>query len=383
MYVSAWIKRFHPAAFAAALLNSQPMGFYAPAQLVRDAREHGVEVRPIDVNFSDWDCTLEYDVTPFLSHAEHATQRHRGTEISPRDFSLFFLLCESSVPLCLCVAWIRARIDGDSQSSAEPSPCPLPAYRERGRHKSTWGIGGPALRLGFRQIKGMRQDDADRIVAARNAQGEFDSVAELQHAAKLSTASLHRLATADTLSSIALNRRHATWEAMALSNESMPLFDGVPDEAPAEVPALPPMHPGEEVVADYTHIGLSLKKHPVSFARAALEKYRVVPASAVQDVARFPQGKRVSVAGLVLVRQRPGTASGVVFITLEDESGVVNLILWSSVYDRYRKAARHATLLQCDGIVQREGKVIHVLAKRLTDRTPLLAGISQASRDFH
>ncbi|MDB5320432.1 MAG: error-prone polymerase [Phycisphaerales bacterium] len=320
VYVSAWIKRFHPAAFAAALLNSQPMGFYAPAQLVRDAREHGVEVRPVDVNFSEWDCTLEQDARQ-------------------------------------------------------------PPTRD---HKPTWGIGGPAVRLGFRQIKGMRKDKADSIVAARRENGPFASVDQLQHSAQIDTASIRRLAGADALNSIRLNRRNATWEAMALSDIPAPLFDVRSADAPPSAPALlPRMADREEVIADYATTGLSIKCHPVSFARAALNHSKIVTAAEIQNADRFPNGWAVSVAGLVLVRQRPGTASGVVFITLEDETGVVNLIVWSTIFERYRVAARHATLLQANGIVQREGQVIHILARRLIDRTPLLQGLSQSSRDFH
>ena len=330
VYVSAWVKRYHPAAFAAALLNSQPMGFYAPAQLVRDAREHGVEVRPVDVNASTWDCTLEWDGA---------------------------------------TAWGTG----------------APAEDGTAGDKSTWGLGGPALRLGFRQVKGMRQQDADRIVAARQREGTFQSAAHVQSSAGLDVAALRRLAEADALASLRLTRRHGVWEAMALSDVAAPLFDGLlPHAAQAPPPAsLPAMAIGEEVIADYAHTGLSLKRHPVAIVRPALDRLRIVTAAAIQDVARSPAGRVVSVAGLVLVRQRPGTASGVVFITLEDETGVANLIVWSDVYERYRQAARHATLLQVNGVVQREGQVVHVLAARLIDRTPLLDGLTQPSRDFH
>ncbi len=320
VYVSAWLKRYHPATFAAALLNSQPMGFYAPAQLLRDAREHGVAVRPIDVNASAWDCTLEHDVEP-------------ANGVTSED-------------------------------------------------KSTWGRGGPVLRLGLRQIKGLRREDADRIAAARKRVGVFTSLAGLQHAAGINAAVIHRLADADALASLWLNRRTGAWEAMALSDADAPLFDAQAD-APAHSVPLPTMPASAEVTADYATTGLSLRPHPVSFVRHRLNRWNVMPARAIQDADRFPDGHRVNVAGLVLVRQRPGTASGVVFVTLEDETGIVNLILWSRVYERYRRAARHATLLQADGIVQRQGQVIHMLAKRLTDRTSLLSGLSQASRDFH
>ena len=327
VYASAWVKRRHPAAFAAALLNSQPMGFYAPAQLIRDAREHGVQVRPIDVNASGWDCTLEHD---------------------------------------------------RSSPAVEPTA-----------DKRTWGLGGPAVRLGLRLIKGMRQADAERIAAARAAGGAFASVPQLRRAARLDAGAVRRLAEADALASIGLTRRQAAWETLALADTDAPLFDslfdhppgdGGGDGPPAQLPAMPL---GEEVMADYATTGLSLKRHPVSFARPALDGWDVTPAAALADADRYPHGSRVRVAGLVLVRQRPGTASGVVFVTLEDESGVANLILWSDVYERDRRAVRQATLLQAEGVVQREGQVVHVLAHRLVDRTPLLAGLAQPSRDFH
>jgi error-prone DNA polymerase len=321
VYVSCWIKRFHPAAFAAALINSQPMGFYAPAQIIRDAREHGVVVRPVDVNCSNWDCTLEFDT---------------GHAAAPVD-----------------------------------------------KRKSQWGVGGPALRLGMRIIKGMRQADAESMVAARHRIGSFQSVAQLQHEAAITPSAIHRLAQADALNSIRLSRRRASWEAMALTTDEMPLFDEV-SARPAEVPeALPAMRESEEVVADYNFTGLSLKRHPVSFARPTLNRWRVTTAAEIQNAKKFPNGKNVNVAGIVLVRQRPGTASGVVFITLEDETGVVNLILWATTYERYHRAARHASLLFVNGTVQREGQVIHILARRLTDATPLLEGLTQTSRDFH
>jgi error-prone DNA polymerase len=319
VYASAWIKRHHPAVFAAALLNSQPMGFYAPAQIIRDAREHGVEVRPIDVNSSEWDCTLEYNV----------------------DTSTI-----------------------------------VPAAGKR-----SWGVGGPVLRLGMRQIKGMREDDANRIVTARQIHGPFTSIAQCHRLARLDTGAIRRLAEADALKSIGPTRRPATWEAMTLANVSTPLFDGISSDHTAT--QLPIMRLGEEVLADYATTGLSLKRHPVSFARAALNQWNVVPCAKLLDERAFPHGRHVRVAGLVLVRQRPGTASGVVFVTLEDETGIANLILWANVYERYHRVVRRATLLQVDGIVQREGQVIHILAQRFFDRTSLLAGLHQPSRDFH
>jgi len=320
VYISAWLKRFHPAAFVVGLLNSQPMGFYAPAQLIRDAREHGVDVRPIDVNASDWDCTLEQDGVV-------------------------------------------------SAASVDAG-------------KSTWGTGGPSVRLGFRQVKGLSEVDAHRIVVARKRCGRFVSMLHIQRMADLDVSVLRRLARADALSSVPMNRRTGAWDALALSKSDAPLFDAIVRPPGPAVP-LPVMPMGEEVIADYATTGLSLKQHPVSLVRGALDRWKIVTAAQLQHVDQCPVGRVVSVAGLVLVRQRPGTASGVVFITLEDETGVVNLIVWASTYERYRLAARHATLLQANGVVQREGQVIHVVVQKMIDRTTLLPSLTQPSRDFH
>ncbi|HQY88189.1 MAG TPA: error-prone DNA polymerase, partial [Tepidisphaeraceae bacterium] len=317
VYASAWIKRHHPAAFCCALLNSQPMGFYAPAQLVRDARAHGVEVRSIDVNASLWDCTLE-------------ASQHSRPDRSDKD---------------------------------------------------TWGINGPALRLGFRQIKGLKQAEIEKLIDARSIGGRFSTIDELQHRATLSSSTVRRLADADAFGSLDLSRRHAAWDALALDALPQPLPDAPAKQSPQML--LPLMPAIEETLTDYATTGLTLRDHPVSFARPALQRLRVIPSIDLLDEKKCPANKFVRVAGLVLCRQRPGTASGVVFITLEDESGIANLIVWSHVYERFRPAARHATLLQVDGLVQREGKVIHILARQLYDRSELLTGLLQPSRDFH
>ena len=349
VYVSAWLKRHHPAAFCAALLNSQPMGFYAPAQLVRDAKEHGVEVRPVDVNASEWDCTLE-------------DGRHEGT-----------------------------RSAGSGQA---------PARRHGGGGKQSWGVSGPAVRLGFRQVKGMREDQARQIVEARGRHGRFRAVTQLHQLTRTPAAALRRLAEADAFGSLGLSRRQALWQVLKLKDEPLSLFDppapsclraGACPEPAERVPSclfspddppvpLPPMPLGQEVMTDYATAGLSLKRHPVALVRAELSRQQVVTAA---EVLNTPNGKWVRVAGLVLIRQRPGTASGVVFETLEDETGVTNLILWPRIYDRFRPAARHALLLRADGQVQRQGQVVHVLAKRLHDLSHLLSGYDQRSRDFH
>ncbi len=313
VYVSAWMKRRHPAAFCAALLNSQPMGFYAPAQIVRDAREHGVEVRPIDVNHSQWDCTLEETV--------------------------------------------RSTIENDA--------------------KHTWGFGGPAVRLGFREVKGMRSAEALRIVAAREDR-PFKSMTDLWQRSEISASTIRQLADADAFTSIGLQRREALWQAMKLSDADAPLFDTTSDDETKVT--LPKMPFGQEIRLDYATAGLSLKAHPMSLIREKLDAMHVMPAA---ELSRREQGDWAIVAGLVLIRQRPGTAAGIVFVTLEDETGMANLIVKPDVFTRFRAAARHGAIVLAEGRVQREGQVIHVLAYRLRDIGHEMAGAWGKSRDFH
>jgi error-prone DNA polymerase len=347
VYVSAWIKCFYPEVFACALLNSQPMGFYAPAQIVRDAREHGVEVRPVDVNHSFWDCTLEPSVLP--------------------------------------------------------SPRPSPPNGGRG------SVGGWALRLGLRQIKGVAKDDAERLVAARPEHGYADPRA-LWRRSGLGRGALERLAEADAFRSTGLDRRRALWVLKALGEPPLPLFaaeeataqekppppnggrgkgeGGFSGPAPLESPTsprpfpppgaereritmalLPEMPLGEHVVEDYASLSLTLKRHPLAFLRPEFTHEGLVTAA---DLAHLPVDRRLAIAGIVLIRQRPGSANGVVFITIEDETGIANLIVWPQILERFRRAALGATLLRCIGKLQREESVIHVVADRLDDMTPRL-----------
>ncbi len=311
VYVSSWIKRHHPAAFCCALLNSQPMGFYAPAQIVRDAQAHGVAVNVVDVNCSDWDCTLE------------ATQPMQFKDVTP---------------------------------------------------KRDWGKNGPSVRLGFRMIRGFSKSHADRIIAAR----PFHSVKHLAQTTQLPAHVMRRLAGADAFSSIALSRRPALWEAMKCDGPLSPLLESAENTEPAvTLPLMPLSH---EVAADYQTVSLSLKRHPLSLIRAQLSKLKIITAA---QLANTSHGQRVRVAGLVLIRQRPGTASGIVFVTLEDETGVTNLIIRPEIYDRYRPAARHATLLQAEGHVQRQGQVIHVMTQKMNDLSDMLLDHPVRSRDFH
>jgi error-prone DNA polymerase len=266
-----------------------------------------------------------------------------------------------------------------------PHPNPLP-QGERGpdKDKRTWGLGGPALRLGFRQITGLRQDHAQQLVAARRRHGRFTSIEEFHQVTELPVATVKRLAEADAFGSVGDARRPAVWNTLPLRDADAPLFDSHPlSLQPSEQVApslLPDMPLGQEVMTDYATLRLSLKKHPVAIVRPALDERKILTAAQINDT---PHGRWVKVAGLVLIRQRPGTASGIVFETLEDETGIVNLIVRPDIYERYRPAARHAALLQCDGYLERQGQVVHIMAKRLFDLSGLLHGYRLESRDFH
>ncbi|MDF2766618.1 MAG: error-prone polymerase, partial [Rhodospirillales bacterium] len=292
VYVSAWIKCHYPAAFAAALLNSQPMGFYAPAQIVRDAGDHGVELRGVDVNASDWDCTLE-----------------------------------------------PARAGG-----------------------------GFALRIGFRQVKGMPEAAARRLVE-RRGNGYPDPLA-LWRRGGIPPVALERLAEADALRSMGLTRREALWALKGLGPAPLPLFAAAGEEELGEEPkvAIPEPTLGEEVLDDYRSLRLTLKAHPMKLLRDDPAMANVVTAAGLKE---HPEG-RVTVAGLVLVRQRPGTASGVIFATIEDETGVSNLIIWPRTFETFRREVLASSLMRVEGKLQREGLVMHVIADRIDDLSHLL-----------
>jgi len=301
VYISSWMKCYFPEVFAAALLNSQPMGFYAPAQIVRDARAHSIEVRPPDVGASDWDCTLE----------------------------------------------------------------PVPRRRRR------------AVRLGLRMIGGFRKDWAEDIALAR-ANAPFASLDDLRRRAGLPAQALDKLAAADALGAIDLSRRQGLWAASGVPRMApAPLFEAAGiEEGDGNPPAaLPRLSAGEEVVGDYQAIRLSLKGHPVAFLRDRLAAAGAIPSTALETTR---DGRRVKVAGVVLVRQRPGTAKGVVFITVEDESGVANLVLWPSIFETFRPIAMGARMLFVHGRVQRADEVTHVVVDRLEDWGWALGELSHA-----
>jgi error-prone DNA polymerase len=335
VYVSAWIKRWYPEVFAAALLNSQPMGFYSPAQIVRDAREHGVTTRHPDVNASEWDSTLEPMAIPVNGASEGGP---------------------------LPAKWgVNKDPGGDAK------------YRsDRPRQ---------ALRLGLRQIDGFREDWAKTIMWARIAGGPFGSIEDLRARVGLPAAALDALASADALASLGLDRRPGLWAAKGLPRTApAPLFEAADlEEADGAPPlALPTTELSEEVVHDYGTIRLSLKAHPVSFLRERLAKAGVITARSVDKV---PDDRRTAVAGVVLVRQRPGSAKGVVFLTLEDETGVTNVVVWPKVFEKHRSVVMGARLLLVRGKVQRaddsEGRVTHLVAETVEDRTGDLSLLSE------
>lgn len=295
VYVSSWIKCYYPDVFATALLNSMPMGFYQPAQIVIDARKHGVEVRPVDVNHSFWDNTLEQ-----TSGTYHA------------------------------------------------------------------------IRLGFRQVKGLQADEMQQLLSLRG--GGFSYLHALADAG-IALSSLEKLADADAFRSLNLDRRQALWEVSALADRPIGMFEGQPSVSTQEPQlSLPLLTDAAHVVEDYATTGLSLKAHPVHFVRSQLHSLKVIPAA---QLPTLKNGDAVKVAGLITVRQRPGTAKGVLFITIEDESGFANLVVWSKVFEQYRKEIVQARLLMVSGKVQIEGKVIHVIAHECFNLSSLLRGMTQ------
>jgi error-prone DNA polymerase len=322
VYVSSWIKCHHPAAFACALLNSQPLGFYSVSTLTQDARRHGVELRPPDVQVSGVDSSLE----PPKPGTDHVFD--------------------------------SAASDGEELS------------RKRGLSPVS-----PALRLGLGMIKGLKLDAAERIVAARG-QGAFTSTEDLARRAGLDRGDLASLAAADALASLAGHRREALWETLAVDEATR-----LPMRAHAVSP--PPLArptEGEEIVGDYASLALTLRRHPLALLRERLKRQRVRTA---EDLLQARNGQSIRVAGIVTCRQRPATASGVIFVTLEDETGYVNLIVWNDLAERQRRELLASKLLAVQGEVQRQGRVVHVLARRLEDWSALLGRLATSSHDFH
>ncbi|MBY0338763.1 MAG: error-prone DNA polymerase [Acetobacteraceae bacterium] len=325
VYSSAWLKCHHPAAFAAALLNSQPMGFYAPAQIVRDARDHGVRVLPADVNASGWECSLE---------------EAPEDDAAPRD-----------------IGWAGA---------PRPMPRGLNALQ---RVAFEAGRDGPALRLGLRLVTGLAEEAACRIGKAR----PFRDLTDLVRRARLDRGSVEKLARADALRGLGLDRRAALWEAAAVER-------AVPLEAPVaeQLPLLPEPTAGEKVVLDYLGTGLTLGPHPLALLRPRL---REISDATTADLGSMRHGRWLRLAGLVLVRQRPGSAKGVVFFTVEDEFGTANLVLFPDIADRFRNAVATARLIVAEGRLERTEAavpILHLRVREFEDHTELLRGLQEA-----
>jgi error-prone DNA polymerase len=302
-YASCWMKHHHPDVFCAALLNAQPMGFYAPAQIVADARKHGVEVRPVSINDSQWDCTLE------------------------------------------------------------------PA---KGRYM--------AVRLGMRQVRGLANIYGAAIVGARGP-APFDSVEEVWRRAGMPRAAIERLAEADAFHCIAEDRRQGLWKVKGLGEAPLPLFAAADEREAKFSPeglepsvALRPMSDGREVVEDYRSTQLSLRGHPVSFLREQLDTMKIVRCA---DLATIRDGRNIEVAGVILVRQRPGSAKGVLFVTIEDETGIANGILWPDRFEIYRRQVMSSSMIAMRGRLQKEGEVIHIICDRIVDHDDMLRSIGR------
>ncbi len=308
-YASSWMKRHHPDVFCCAILNAQPMGFYAPAQLVRDARAHGVEIRPVDVNYSRWDCTLE------------------------------------------------------------PT---------RNRHRF-------AVRLGLRMVRGLANADGGMIPIARG-ETPYSSIEELWRRAEIPVSALERLAEADALGSLGVSRRDALWTIRGLSDEVMPLFAAADErdrvirsESTEPSVALTPMTEGREVVEDYRSKGLTLRQHPLAFLRGELRERRIHSCATLR---RVRDGQRLTIAGLVLVRQKPGSAKGVMFMTIEDETDVANIIVWPSLFEKQRRLILSSGMMAVRGRYQREGGVTHLIAEHLIDLSDLLRSVGDRDDPF-
>jgi error-prone DNA polymerase len=309
-YASSWLKCHHPDVFCAALLNAQPMGFYAPAQIVRDARDHGVDIRPVCVNASRWDCTLE-------------------------------------------------------------------PTGEENRF---------AVRLGMRMVRGLANGNATTLITAR-ADQPYASIDDLWRRAGVPITALIQLAEADAFRpSLKLARREALWAIKALRDEPLPLFAAASVREAKTVPelrepavALRPMTAGSEVVEDYGHVGLTLRRHPVSFLRGDLHRQRIVICA---EAMQARDGRWLETAGLVLVRQMPGSAKGVIFITIEDETGIANLVIWPKLFERQRRVVLSARMIAVYGRIQREGEVVHLVVHRVTDLSDLLASIGHRGAIF-
>ncbi|MGE0480669.1 MAG: DNA polymerase III subunit alpha [Phycisphaerae bacterium] len=395
VYASAWLKRYHPAAFCAAVINSQPMGFYTPGQLIRDAIAHGVRVLPVDVNYSDWDCTLEEGTK---GRGDVGTKAAAGAQGPALRLGLRLVrgLNEEKVRGLLvyrrarleCARSERARCAAPAPSSRPSGPdSPPDCRRESGAAPclSECRVDGGATAPGSPFPVSIGGQDvrptsccSSSLRPAVPARPPITSIPALARRAGVTRDTLARLAGADAFRSLALDRRQALWQILALDDGDHPLLAEIePPSAAAPLPAEPL---DETVVEDYDAVGFSLSAHPLQLVRRELAPLGVLRSDAL---ATTPHGRRVAVAGLVTCRQRPGTAKGIVFMTLEDEAGMANLIIRPNVWERYAGVGRSRLALIADGVIERQSAVVHLMVQRLTDLSKRLGTLRPASRDFH
>ena len=329
MYVSSWLKCFEPAAFFCALINSQPMGFYSPSQLVQEAKRLQLSVRPADVTASDADCTLEDDGDK-RAHWRAALEATLG-----------------------------------AGAADPPGAGPPPDYRHQ-----------PAIRLGLKRIKGLSATAMKRVALARRERA-FENVDDLMRRTRLDRGDREALSAADALASLTGHRRQALWQVTGIKAPLPILPNATTPESRAELPA--PAE-GEDIVADYASAGLTLRCHPLALLRPLLAARRLASSA---ELAAYPHRRLARAAGIVVGRQRPDTAKGVIFITLEDEAGNINVVCWPQVIEAQRREILSARLLTVYGVWETDGKVSHLIAKRVVDDTVLLGNLLTRSRDFH
>ncbi len=361
-YASSWLKCHHPAAFTCALLNSLPMGFYGPAQLIRDAQRHGVRVLPVDVMISEWDCTLESLVTIPFANREKSIAAEAASYERPGE----------AMHASVGEAFRPDAVSAFSRESIAIGGNPLFGAAEAVPTKDK----PHALRLGFSRIAGFSEASAQRIVEARRER-VFANVTDLIHRAGLNAGERARLADADAMRSLSGHRHQARWDSAGVDQPIAVLAEAAVNE---EAIALAPPSLRKDVISDYASQGFSLRRHPLSFAREALDQRRMLRA---RDVLGSRHGRRVRCAGLVTVRQRPHTANGVTFITLEDETGILNIIVWAALASSQRRILIESSVLGVEGELQSSEGVQHVIAHRLLNLDDLLPELGSQSRDFH
>jgi error-prone DNA polymerase len=380
VYVSSWLKCYEPAAFTCALLNSQPMGFYSPSQLTQDLGRHDGTILAADVCVSEWECTLEYaenepqHLSSFPQNPPPSFPRPLVPAKAGRESSVFFTNATGS-PLS---RGRRSLCESDYIDSSFPRPL-VPA--KAGRESSVVDTNAiesssPALRLGLCMVKGLSEVAGKKVVAAREAHA-FADVDDLARRANLNRHDMEALAAAGALADLSGHRRNALWDVSGIERMPPLLADSVIDEMP---PALIAPSEGEDIVADYASLGLTLGRHPLALLRERLQRQHMLTAAELREL---PHGRIARVTGLVTGRQRPGTASGVTFVTLEDETGMVNVIVWRDLAERQRKELLRSNLLTVYGTLERAGEVVHLIAGRLRDQSALLGKLTTRSRDFH